>query len=812
MRDLIRDARFAVRLWRGTPVVFAVSALSIALGVGSTSVIFALVDALLLRPLQASRPSELVRVGLTRNGEGFYGLSHAEYLAVRGLDGIFEGVVAHQPTDYTLRGDGEPRRVWGEIVSGNYFDVLGIAPAIGRSFRPEEDRTPGTHAVAVIGDGLWRRQFAADPSIAGKAVRVNGRPFTVVGVAPAGYRGAFPGFTIDLWLPVMMHDSLNPGRQSLASADDRFLMAVGRLRRGVSTARARAALDVLAKSLDPARPAAARNAGFAVVAATGVHPFVASLVKAFLAVLTAIVWLVLIIACVNVSGLLLARGTARRAEMAARLALGASRRRLIRQMLVESVLLGLLGGSGGIVIALAGVRALSAFRPTGTAPIGLALALDARVLMFALSVSLLTGIVFGLLPALQASQLQPIGALKGDAGDTGSGRRVSRIRATLLVGQIAISTLLLIAAGLLLRSLLSSRMIDPGFDATSVATVSLSPDSVGYDRARSLAMFDRLVTETESLPGVRKASLALFAPLGDRGDQLRVRAEGAATADVRTLGYNLLWPGFFEVLRIPMLHGRDFNGHDRDGSPAVAIVNAAFAAREWPGLNPLGRRVIVVERDGRERVHEVIGVVRDAKLRSLGEEGVPYFFLALRQHSRLDAVLLVRTDGDPRALLPPLRAKLHESDPEVPFEAERLQDVMGFSAIPVRVAATVAGICGVIALLLAVIGLYGVASFETTQRMREMAIRMAIGADTATLMRLLVGRTLVLTGVGVTIGAAVAWGAVRVISMLLYGVGPHDPLTFVVVPTLLVGVAGVASLLPARVLWSAAPLMLLRRD
>ncbi|MGH9940567.1 MAG: ABC transporter permease [Blastocatellia bacterium] len=820
MQTLWQDLRYAVRMLGKNPGFALAAILTLALGIGVNTTIFSLVNALLLRSLPVEEPNRLARVGSTARGDGFRTFSHQEYAYFRDHNEVFSGLIAHHPINVSLRAGDEAELAWGEIVSGNYFSVLGVRPALGRAFLPEEDATPGARAVAVISHNLWKRSFGADQGVIGKAVRLNGHTFTVVGVAPAGFSGTFVGFAVDLWAPVMMSAQVAPSGESLQRWDDRFLMLIGRLRPGATFAQAHSSMTVLAEQLAQAHPDTNKDRGVKLAAASGLHPALTGPVTIFLALLMGVVALVLLIACANVANLLLARATVRRKEIAIRLALGAGRFRLVRQLLTENVLLALLGGVAGGLLAFWTSDLLTAFRPPTDVPIVFNLSLDQRVFAFNFLLALLTGIVFGLAPALAASRPDVMTALKDEtAGDA----RRSRLRDALVVVQVAVSLVLLIGAGLLARSLRQAATMEVGFDPQNVFVMAFEPQLLGYDPPRARAFYQELTGRVSSLPGVRGVTLAHAVPLGDRGGATDFLIEGqppppgqAAGQATLSADYNVVAPGYFETVRIPLTQGREFVARDREGAPGVVIINETFARRFWPGENPLGKRL----RRANLRIWgdqgpllEVVGVARDIKYRSYGEPPRPYLYVPQTQDQRLDLMLHVRTAGDPRAALEATRSVVRQLDDNMPITGARLMtESMGFSLLPARLAGSVLGVAGLLALVLAATGIFGVISYAVSRRTREIGIRMALGARPRDVLKLVIRQGMVLTLIGVVIGLAGALGLMRLLSGLLYGVSAADPLTFVSIASLLTFVALLACWIPARRATKVDPMIALRRE
>src|SRR5262245_896543 len=811
MQTLWRDLRYGARMLMKRPGFTLGVALSLMLGIGLNTTIFTVVNALLLAPLPGvDQPQHLVGIYSTRQGSGYFNVAYPDFAYFRQRCQSFSGIAAHWPTPFALGSGGDPVKVDGAIVSGNYFATLGLKPALGRFFLPEEDLTPGAHPVAIISYKLWRRQFNADSEVIGKTIALNGQRFTVVGVAPAGFKGTLTGLVAEIWVPLMMYTVALPGAGELARGPDMlYLMAFGRLKAGVALAQAQAELNGYARQLEQQFPDTNKERGVNLASASGAHPALRGVLTAFLAILMAVVVIVLLIACANVANLLLASAAARRKEIAVRLSLGATRWRLIRQLLTESVLLSLGSGVLGIFLALwATGFFLSLLPPTGL-PFAPDLSLDRRVLGFTLLLSLLTGIVFGLAPALQATKPDLAQALKDEMAT--SGYRRARLRSLLIVAQIALSTLLLIGAGLLIRSLQRAQTLDPGFDAERVLTLSFDTQLLGYDATKSETFQQELLRRVAALPGVQAASIARFIPLGPAGDSLPVVLEGQPPEREITIGYNLVAQDYFQTLGISLMRGRGFTAQDRRGGPNVLVVNEAMAQRLWPNAEPVGQRLRI-----RNDSFEVIGIARNAKYRSLSEELRPFLYFSVLQleAARIpagDLKLLVRSAGEPAGVIAVIRKEAQALDANLPlFDVQPLSEGMRFALIPTQLAGTLLSAAGMLALVLASVGIYGVVAYAVGQRTREISIRLALGAQAADVLGLVVRQGLLLTSVGIALGLAAALALTRVMSSFLLGVSATDPLTFGVIALLLALVALAACWVPARRATKVDPMIGLR--
>ncbi|HLU38256.1 MAG TPA: ABC transporter permease [Planctomycetota bacterium] len=820
MDTLLRDLRYGARVLLRSPGFTLAAVLTLALGIGANTTIFSLVNAVLLRPPpHVQEPERLVSVYTSDfSGPRLRASSYPDYLEIRALDDVFEGVIAYTPRALSLNDGTGSEVVFGEMVTGNYFDVLGIQAAHGRTFLPEESATRGTHAVAVISHGLWQSRFGGDPQVVGGTVRLNGYPFTVIGVAPAGFQGSLRGLRSDVWVTWMMNRQLGAGGLDIDRRGDRGLLVTARLRPGATIEQARARLDLLALALRAAYPDAwtdIRGRGRLLTALperdARLFPMVRGPVLGLMGLLMAVVALVLLIGCANVANLLLARAAGRRREVAARLALGAGRWRLVRQLLTESVLLAALGGAAGVFLALWATDLLMRFDPPLPVPVDLDLGIDGTVLGFGLAVTMLTGIVFGLVPALRATRLDLVSALKNEQPAAGRGLRRIALRDALVVGQIAACVVLLAVAGLFVRGLQHAHTADPGFDTSNMLLLDLPVAIQGYDEARARGFYDQLAARLEALPGVRAVTLADNVPLGLDRQRRFIAVEGyePRPGEDMEFDFNIVGVRYFETMGIPLVRGRASTAEDRAGSLPVVVVNETFARRFWPGEDALGKRI---RYDG-ERFAEVVGVARDGKYRSLTEEPRPYVWIPFAQQYRADMTVHIRTAGDPLALAAAVRAQVRALDPDLPITGlKALEEHFGLALLPQRAGASLLGSFGVLGLLLAAVGLYGVVAYGVGQRTREIGIRMALGARTDDVTRLVVRQGAALGATGLAIGVALAAGAARLITGLLYGVRPLDPVTFAAVALVLGGTVLAASWLPARRAARVDPMAALRGE
>ncbi|HEX8283351.1 MAG TPA: ABC transporter permease [Pyrinomonadaceae bacterium] len=812
MRTLLKDVRFAARgLWK-RPGFTAVAVVTLALGIGANTAIFTVIDAALLRSLPYRDPSRLVHLWETKRSRDFERreASYPDFLDWRAQSAeVFEGVAGYAPRQFTLALEGEAARARGAAVTANFFDLLGVRADVGRGFVAGEDE-PGAAPAAVLGHGLWLRRFGGDRAVVGRKVTLDGEAFTVVGVLPADFQFARLGET-EVWTPLAVTPDVASRRYM------HWLQVVARLKEGADAGAAAARMATVAAGIERDDPGAHAGVGLKVVPLQ--KEFVGP-VRPVLFVLLGAVGFVLLIACTNVANLLLARSASRRREMAIRAALGASRWRVVRQLLTESVLLALAGGGVGLVLALWGVDLLVAAIPAAQLaqmPYLRGLSLDADVLLFAFGLSLLTGVLFGLTPALASTRADLQESLKEGGRSSGS-RATGRLRDLLVVSEVALALVLLVGAGLLLKSLAVMLKVDPGFDTRGLLTlrVALPPARYAED-ARAARFYDELVRRVSALPGVRGAAATSNLPLAGDGGTGSPQVVGRATpaselteAHMRTVSAN-----YFAVMGIPVAAGRVFGERDGVEAPPVLLVNKTYAERVFPGEDPVGRR-LTFKWSGDRPPFEIVGVVGDEKVTSLDARTTPVVYFHNQQGPDSSAALVVRAEGaDPTALAGAVREAARGLDPEVPvFAVQTLEQMVAGTRATFmrRYPAYLTGVFACVALLLALVGIYGVVSYAVTQRTHEIAVRVALGARGRDVLRLVLRHGLGLALAGVAAGTVGALMLTRLISGLLFGVSAADPAVYALVSLLLVAVALVASLVPARRATKVDPMVALRYE
>jgi predicted permease len=813
--------------------------ISLAIGIGANSAIFSLVNSILLRPRAVSQPEQLVEVFVGEDEHAYHSTSYPSYVELRDRNEVFTGFAAYGLDQLKLTGPNEVEQIWAETVSGNYFDVLGVTPHKGRTFAADEDLVPGKHPVAVISHSLWQRRFNSDPDLIGKPITINEQQLTVIGVAPPQYNGMIRGLGIDIWVPMMTVPLISKYGEHSLSRSNRGLKMVGRLRPYTTIEHARARFNLLTQEMRAAHPeewmskhdrtGKVRESYITVVAEseTRVPPDMQTAAWGVFALLFVIINLVLLIACINLASMLLARAVTRRKEIAVRLAVGASRVRIIRQLLTESVLLSLIAGAAGILLAVwllnVAVAALPAL-PEGIR-VAIDLRLDWRVVFYTLAFATITGILFGLAPALSSSKTDVSTVLKNDSSLFTGFSSKSRARMALVVAQVAFSLLLLVIAGLVLRTLEKVRPTRLGFSTDNLVVAPIRLDETKYDRLKSQEFFRQLSERAASLPGVQSVSLVDEVQGGLSGGGRRtIEVEGYQPRQGEEVNVQSVYasPHYFTNMRYAFTQGRDFDERDREGAPCVAIINEAFVHRYLQGTAaPLGKHLT---RDGGGRASqkipcEIVGVIRDNEWHSLSKEAPPFYALAFQQSNQKRSTLIVGTTGDPKSLVPAVRSIIRELDPNIPVaDVQTLGEFFSFILFPFRALAIVMGACGLMALLLAVLGIYGIVSYSVAQRTRELGIRMALGAVQKDILRLVIGQGMLLVIIGLGLGLLLSFVLTRLLMSSLVElelplpVSAIDPLTFVSVTALLALVALFACFIPARRATKVDPIEALRYE
>ncbi|MFL6332617.1 MAG: ADOP family duplicated permease [Pyrinomonadaceae bacterium] len=828
LNDLLRDLRYGVRILAKQPGFTLVAVLTLGLGIGVNTAILSAVNGFILRPLSVDKPEELVAPywGRKTDAQVWDRFSYANYLDLREQNKSFTDICAYTwaaagmsaGESHNAAGGERADVVWGELVSGNYFEVMGVKPLLGRGFLPEEDRTPNTHPVVVLSHSSWRQRFGADPSIVGKSVFLNGTAFTVVGVMPESFLGSVFYFRQGYWVPMMMAQKFSRRPDWRTERGYQTVNLYGRLKPGVTMQQAEADLNLLAADLAKLYPK--ENGDTKVQLKTeldGRYEGATRVMRYGGMLALCVSGLVLLLACANVANLMLARAATRAREIGIRLAIGASRGRVVRQLLTESLLLALVGGLLGWAFAYAGAGWAQASFPPVPYPANFDLAPDGYVLKWMLVVSTLTGVMFGLAPALLSSRSDLVSVIKGGAAQPPHGRRRWNLRGVLVVAQVTISLVVLICAGLFIRSLGMVRQTDPGFQTGNLVTMMINLDLLAYDQQTSLRFFPELQRRIEALPGVRSAAMASEMPLMDsrqsRGPVVKEGELDPPPNQGTDSECSLVTPKYFETLRMPLVRGRDFNERDDMNAPRVVIVNQAFARRFYGGdEDAMGKRFRFAQGTP---LMEIVGIARDGYYDSMYKEHQTYMFLPVYQNPRQRMTLLVgaQTAGDLQGLVERARREIAQMDARLPvFGVMLAEENLSLAYWPARVAAGMASTFGVLALVLATMGLYSVMTYTVSQRTHEIGIRMALGAALRDVIKLVVGQGMRLALVGVALGLAGAFLMTRALANLLLGVEPTDSVTYVGVSLLLLAVALLACYIPARRAARVNPLVALRHE
>ena len=805
--DLLHDLRYAARLQRKNPGFTVIAIIALALGIGANTAIFSVVNTVLLRPLPYKDPERLVMVweDATKLGYPHDTPAAANFVDWRDQSQVFEGMAAIADTSFNLTGSGDPERLEGRRVSANMFPLLGVEPQIGRVFTAAEDQ-PGAQHVVLLSYALWQRRFGGDPGIIGKSLTLNGENHVVVGVMPARFQ--FPSSDDQAWVPIAFT------QEEAGNRNRHYLQVLARLKPGVSLTQAQSEMSTIAARLQQQYPQSNTDLGAAV---QPLHEHLVGDIRPALLVLLGAVGLVLLIACANVANLLLARAAVRQKEIAVRVALGARRWRLIRQFLTESVLLSTFGGLVGLAIAYGGLVLLKAFIPENISQ-AREISMDLKVLGFTFLVSVATGLIFGLAPAIQAARFNQIDTLKEGGRDAATGGSGKRLRGLLVTAEVAISLVLLIGAGLLINSFLRLRNVDPGFRADNLLTMKIVLPEPKYEEMQRRSVFyTELINRVQSLAGVRSAAVTSNLPLYRQGNSIGVGIEGQPDpppGQERIVVTRIISPGYFDTMSIPVLRGRGLADQDTETSPNVVVISETMARRYWPGEDAVGKRIAAGRIRKPEDWIQVVGVVKDVRQFELNAEPRPQMYLTYRQAGFFDSRdLVVKTDVDPASMAATVRKAVWEIDKDQPVSnIQTMNEILADSIARQRFSMLLLAIFAAVALVLAGVGIYGVMSYSVAQRTREIGIRMALGAQTGAVLKLAVGYGMKLVIAGIAIGLVAALALTRVMSTLLFGVTATDPTTFTLISLLLIAVAVLASYLPARRATRVNPIIALRYE
>ncbi|HZS48314.1 MAG TPA: ABC transporter permease [Blastocatellia bacterium] len=815
MRTLWQDLQYGYRVLLKNPGFAAVSILLLALGIGANTAVFSLANALLFQPPDGvQNPEEIIQLGRTVNGWDFRTFSYPDYADVRDQSKSFIDLAAYRETTLHFSAGQSAEAVSGMLVSGNYFKALGVQARLGRVLSPDDNGAPGANTVLTISYGLWRSRFGSDPNIVGKAVTINNYPFTIIGVVQEDFAGTGVGSTTDVWLPLTMYAQADPlfYEKRLEARGISWLSVLGRLKTEIDIRQAQAEINTIANRLEQQYPDSDKALGIAVASGLGLQPGARSEASARMNMLLAVAGLVLLIVCANLANLLLARGESRRKEIAVRMALGAGRARLIRQLLTEALLVSVTGGVIGIILAqLSKGLLLSSNFLTGISLSADNLRLDRRVLVFTVVASLATGLIAGLIPALKASDFQLHAMLK-DRGATIPQR--SGFRSTLVAGQTALSVVVLVCAGLLVRTLFNAQSVKAGFDADRilVAPIDLGFGSSSDEQTRSF--YRQLIERVSAVPGVADASLAVTVPLGGSW-RTGFRIDGQPPSEQSPQSdYNIVTPRYFGTAGIPLLKGRDFNERDNETSARVAIVGEEFVRRFFSNSDPIGKRLVIPSYKGDDTYFEIVGVVKDIKYERLTEQPRPYLYISLSQQRQSSATLFVRSrSGDPSALAGAVGSEIAALDRNIPINRTRLlAERLSRSLAPQRSAAILLVVFGMLALLIASVGLCGVLAYSVGQRHREIGIRLALGASGRDVLSSVFRQGAILIAAGLGFGVVAAFAVAHTITSLLYEVSTIDPFTYGIVITAMITAATAACYIPARRATKVDPMVALRYE
>jgi len=818
LTDFLDDVRYAIRSLRRTPGLTAFVVITLALGIGMTATPFSMLDALIFRPYPVPDPGSVVTLVSTSHDNSFDSFSYREYLDIRDHTKSYDGVIANaqlQTVGFSAQPGATPLVRGGLLVSGNYFRVLAVAPQLGRGFRDDEDAVPGRDAVAVLAPDFWNREFGGDPSVVGRTIRLNGIGFTVIGVAPDTFPGMFIFSRPDFYMPLAMARvfSTNPQKKFFVDRDDRELTVRARLKPGATLRQARNDLAVLARDFEHEYPKTNRDRGAAVRTQFEMRTQDNDVNWKFGVIFTILALAVLLVACTNAAGLLLSRARTRTREIAVRLAMGAGRFRLIRQLLTESLVLSLLGGLGGIAVGYGGIEFMGTFTIPTELPVKIPFRMDTRVLLASLALSVLSALFCGLAPALQSTRADLVNGLKSADVDL-PGRKRLWGRNALVVAQVAMSLMLLAASFLMFRGFQHSLLDGVGFAKDHLLMVRFDPRLLQYDEGQTSRFYKLLAERVRDTMGVESAGFTQNPPLGlDNLGRVAFVPDGFQMPRDRenfTSAMDTIDEGFFETMKVPIMRGRGFLASDTANTPRVAVVNEQFAKHYWPGADAVGKRIRLDSATGTPV--EIVGVAQTIKYRDSFDKHTDFVYMPLSQHPVARMVLLLRSSGDPLQMVKPVKDVVRTLDPNMPMlETRTYEDLYRYAAVDgPRVAVELVGTLGAVGLLLAIAGLYGLVAYNVTRRTREIGIRMAIGARPVDVLRLMIGKGLVLVGIGAAIGLAMGFAVEQLMNSMLFNAGGVDLTVYLVVVPAMVLVTMLAAYVPARKASRIAPTVALR--
>ena len=811
--NTLHDIRYAFRMLLKRPGFTLIVVLTLALGIGANTTIFSAIDAVLLNPLPYKDPDRLMVVWETNKQLGPEMWDRNEvaignFLDFRSRNQVFEQLGSLFYTNMILSGTGDPQRLQGAVVSSNFFQVLGTQPMLGRSFLPEEEK-PGSPFTVIISHDLWQRQFGSDPGIINKSITLNAHQVAVIGVMPRGFEVQFPtSWHVDTWVPMVI-DLADPDYHDRGT---NFLYTLARLKQDVSREQAQAGMSLIASQLQQQYPETNADRGVRVVP---LHKQMVGNIESYLYMLFAAVGFVLLIACANVAGLLLARVTTRHREVAIRMAVGASRWRLIRQLLTESVILSAISGLLGLLLAYGGIKLLVSLTPSEVPRLH-EIGLHVPVFLWTLAISIVTGLLFGLAPALQASKPDLNKALKENSGRNPGSFQGNSLRNLLVVSEVAVALLLLVGAGLMTKSFFRLQQVDPGFEPANLLSMNIALPTSKYRGPQANIFFDQLIERVKNLPGVKSVAGTDPLPLSDNNVSTGVVIEGApvvALADRPSVGVRVITPGYFQTMSIPVLKGRSFTSQDRDNSPNVIVINEALASRFWPNQDPIGKRLGFEEDSSKQVWREIVGVVGNVRHKALEIEVMPEAYFPYQQYPLNFMSLVVQTASDPASMVPAIRNQVLSIDKDQPVsDVKTMEQRVAKSVASSRFVMLLLSSFSVLALGLAAVGIYGVMAYLVTQRTQEIGVRMALGAQKRDVLRMVIGKGMILAIVGTVIGLVASLALTRLMRSLLFQVTPTDWLTFVIAPTVLLIVALLACYIPARRATKLDPLVALRYE